>query len=231
VTPAYHVGRHKGVKKYAPLLSLRTLLIRNAVYSKRSGLDKAVHQIEQAIKKSKVAGDGSEALSAASELHDLISKSQDLLAQVRQDLLAQVRQDVPASDQPPLAHDRSQSSVSSRGGFDRSQSHGASPSLTQSSEQRTEGDGLTLDDAENPLQLLARTSELLSTDRPSPLHQTAVKPAAVPSRDEVLGDSAEDASLQAFFGRFRPRLDVGPELDPIDVGLVTLPEAETLFTL
>ena len=193
-------------------------------HSKRSGLDKAVHQIEQAIKKSKFSCDGSENISDTAELQDLLSRSQNLLAQVGQD--------VPGRDLTPARQVRSQSSVSSRGGFDHSQSHGASLSLIpQSPGLRIEGDGLTLDDAENPLQLLARTSELLSTDGPPTRRQTSVGPTATPTRNEIPGDSAEDACLQAFFGRFRPRLDLGPELDPIDVGLVTLPEAETLFTL
>ena len=38
-----------------------------------------------------------------------------------------------------------------------------------------------------------------------------------------------DPELQAFFGPFRPSLDVGPDIDPIDMGLATEVEANTLF--
>jgi hypothetical protein len=35
--------------------------------------------------------------------------------------------------------------------------------------------------------------------------------------------------LQTFFGPFRPSLDVGEDIDPIDLGLVTEDESEALF--
>jgi hypothetical protein len=38
-----------------------------------------------------------------------------------------------------------------------------------------------------------------------------------------------DPELQAFFGPFRPSLDVGSDIDPIDMGLATEVEANTLF--
>jgi hypothetical protein len=40
---------------------------------------------------------------------------------------------------------------------------------------------------------------------------------------------ASDPELQAFFGPFRPSLDVGTDIDPIDLGLATEEEANTLF--
>jgi hypothetical protein len=43
--------------------------------------------------------------------------------------------------------------------------------------------------------------------------------------------AAKPDGIARFFGRFRPRLDVDPDLDPIEVGLITFSEADTLFDL
>lgn len=85
---------------------------------------------------------------------------------------------------------------------------------------------LNLDDAENPLQLLARTSELLSTIAP---HLPGSALASLHKRFSGR-PSASDSHLQTFFGGFNGRLDVGDDLDPIELGLVTLAEAEALFS-
>lgn len=90
--------------------------------------------------------------------------------------------------------------------------------------QRGDGDQLSLDDAENPLQLLARTSELLSAIHPR---------MAVNGSTGYLGPRSgqrSDYDLSKFFGVFQPRLDIGEELDPIELGLLTLAEAEALFS-
>ncbi|KAJ2967483.1 hypothetical protein NUW58_g10443 [Xylaria curta] len=97
--------------------------------------------------------------------------------------------------------------------------------------QAVEDDQLNLDDAENPLQLLARTSELLSTIGVS-ASRSAVgyQPSkTLPNRDRT-ATSDQDGILPVFFGRFQPRLDVGLELDPIELGLLRLSDAEALFT-
>jgi hypothetical protein len=70
------------------------------------------------------------------------------------------------------------------------------------------------DDAENPLQLLARASDLrVPNQRPQ-------EPAAVP----------DVRSTRNYFAPVRAKLDVGEDVDPIDLGLATLEEAEALFT-
>lgn len=90
--------------------------------------------------------------------------------------------------------------------------------------QRGESDQLSLDDAENPLQLLARTSELLSAIHPR------APPNAPPGYLGSKPAQRSDYDLQKFFGPHQPRLDVGEELDPIELGLITLAEAEALFS-
>jgi hypothetical protein len=91
-------------------------------------------------------------------------------------------------------------------------------------------DQLNVDDAENPLQLLARTSELLSSIGPgngsATGHLSSSK--SLPSR-EALVESGHDGHLPMFFGRYQARLDVAQDLDPIELGLLTLAEAEALF--
>ncbi|KAI4603782.1 hypothetical protein KJ359_003602 [Pestalotiopsis sp. 9143b] len=93
------------------------------------------------------------------------------------------------------------------------------------SAQRGDGDQLSLDDAENPLQLLARTSELLSA-----IHPRVATTIGLPGHSVPKPGQRSDNDLQRFFGAFQPRLDVGEELDPIDLGLITLAEAEALFS-
>ncbi|OKL58150.1 hypothetical protein UA08_06836 [Talaromyces atroroseus] len=157
VVPDHPLGRQKGVK------------------NKRKGVDKALHQIEQAIKKSKTSAteDGDDAMKVVSHLQDLLDKAQ--------------RQ---------LASRRSHSPVE----------------LLQPQEPKEDSvntnDGLALDDAENPLQLLARASDL----QLAPL---------------TLNYSAR--AVDSFFVPIKANLDIGPHLDPVDLGLVTFKEANRLF--
>jgi hypothetical protein len=81
-------------------------------------------------------------------------------------------------------------------------------------------DHFAVDDAENPLQLLARASDL-SVPSGAP-----AAPTFVPRNSR---GNARDQDLQAFFGPFRPSLDVGEEIDPIEMGIVTEEESVALF--
>lgn len=89
-------------------------------------------------------------------------------------------------------------------------------------------ESLALDDAENPLQLLARASDLQLS--PTGVHHVAKSPlrseVPLPQESSELGMSAK-----SFFVPARAHLDVGSELDPVDLGLVTFDEAESLFSL
>ncbi|OTA88843.1 hypothetical protein M434DRAFT_79971 [Hypoxylon sp. CO27-5] len=178
--PLFHVGRHKGVK------------------NKHSGLEKAVFQIEQALRRSRELLSGDNGLPRRISTHN------------------------------GLEHDQ----VSSVSPQQTSTSMGTSPSQTCSRDDpavhpKVEEDQLSLDDAENPLQLLARTSELLSSITPQTQgNGTGRFPSkSAPSR----GMGGEGDDLQRFFGRFQARLDVGEDLDPIELGLISLAEAEALF--
>ncbi|KAF2011162.1 hypothetical protein BU24DRAFT_378071 [Aaosphaeria arxii CBS 175.79] len=166
VIPNFHVGRQKGVK------------------NKRTGLDKAVFQIAEALKKSK----------------------SDTLA--NEATLEQLRQLL----------DVTQSSSSDAG------SNGISANIAFLPEKdvagHTSDDQLALDDAENPLQLLARASDLRLTS-PSQLAEAS---PGTPS------DRNQETDIQRFFQPMKANIDQSPEWDPIEAGLVTLGEAEMLMT-
>ncbi|KAI0173147.1 hypothetical protein GGR52DRAFT_542099 [Hypoxylon sp. FL1284] len=200
--PLFHVGRHKGVK------------------NKHSGLEKAVFQIEQALRRSHAGSiDQVQSAEQASELRFLLERSRELL---------NGDNGLPRRISMQNGMDHDQSSVSPQ---QTSTSMGTSPSQTCSRDDppvhpKVEEDQLSLDDAENPLQLLARTSELLSSITPQVQGAARLPSKSTPSR----GLAGECDDLHKFFGRFQPRLDVGADLDPIDLGLITLAEAEVLFS-
>ncbi|KAF7593030.1 hypothetical protein BBP40_012117 [Aspergillus hancockii] len=181
VVPTHHVGRQKGVK------------------NKRKGLEKALHQIEQAIKRPKHSAPESDAAQKIiSSLQELLNKTQGHQLQSETDDLSE------DSDQPH--------NPPSPPGIDT-------------------GDSLSLDDAENPLQLLARASDLqLSpTSEGRDVHRWR---SLMSSQPAIISQSLpeDDASTtKSFFVPVKANLDLGPDMDPVDLGLVTLNEAESLF--
>ncbi|RAK83995.1 Zn(II)2Cys6 transcription factor [Aspergillus costaricaensis CBS 115574] len=179
IIPSHHVGRQKGVK------------------NKRKGLEKALHQIEQAIKRPRSDASGSEAA------QKLISDLQEMLSNTREQQLHSE------------ADDQSED-------FDRS--------YTYHSPRDNIGDNLSLDDAENPLQLLARASDLQLS--PTEVRGAHKWPPSTIQPSGMLQNSTEgsDPTAQSYFVPIRASLDVGPGIDPIDIGLVTPSEAESLFT-
>ncbi|KAI1340234.1 hypothetical protein F5Y15DRAFT_52099 [Xylariaceae sp. FL0016] len=209
--PLFHVGRHKGVK------------------NKHSGLEKAVFQIEQALRRSQPGADQIQNAEQAVELRYLLERSRELL-------------------NTENGH-RRRASAPNGNGAHLSDTTGTSPHGTSTSigttppsqagsredvsvPQKMDDDQLNLDDAENPLQLLARTSELLSSMSPgTQLNNSAgnrLSAKSLMSRG-LLPNNAQDADLEKFFGRFQPRLDNGEDLDPINLGLLAAVEAESLF--
>lgn len=89
--------------------------------------------------------------------------------------------------------------------------------------QRTE-ESLAIDDAENPLQLLARASYI----QPSPESRHGTSPQIAASASP--GQQTED-EIHAFFAPARVHLDVGDDVDPVALGLVSDEEVDSLFTL
>lgn len=181
--------------------------------SKRSGLDKAVHRIEEAIKKSRndVGQPGYE--QNALHLQTLLSEAQGLLPQSSPGHTPsqQQRQATPRSSvdpRPAFQHDLLARPL-------------AETNLPQ---QNGINGNLDVDDAENPLQLLARASDLsVPPSQPLSGHRSS---GMLHSR----ADSTRDYDLKMFFGPFHPSLDLSEDIDPVDMGFVTLEEADVLFT-
>ncbi|KAF2229598.1 hypothetical protein EV356DRAFT_455523 [Viridothelium virens] len=71
-----------------------------------------------------------------------------------------------------------------------------------------------LDDAENPLQLLARASDL---------HVPSTKPT------EQTNKSDDPRQVKWYFAPVRAKLDTGDDIDPVDLGLASPEEADMLF--
>lgn len=92
-------------------------------------------------------------------------------------------------------------------------------------------DGLALDDAENPLQLLARASDLQLTPRTITQNASSTSPNALSSPGTTVYSGHSTCAIDSFFVPIRASLDVGPELDPVDLGLVTFEDANNLFAL
>jgi len=94
-----------------------------------------------------------------------------------------------------------------------------------------DSDQFALDDAENPLQLLARASNLqLSSPRFSDVQATT------PSTRNAGSDQEDRTDVNQFFLPMNAVWDVdgansAEGFDPIDLGLATLEEAEMLFSL
>lgn len=111
----------------------------------------------------------------------------------------------------------------------------ASADIFESQEGRTTNattdDGLALDDAENPLQLLARASDLQLTPLTTAQNQSSNASVPFSSPGTTTYSSNSTRAVDSFFVPIRASLDTGPELDPVDLGLVTLEEVTKLFSL
>ncbi|OCL06816.1 putative Zn(II)2Cys6 transcription factor [Glonium stellatum] len=180
VIPEFHVGRQKGVK------------------NKRTGLDRALHQIEQAIKKSSAVG------ADPSNENEVLKK---LLAEA-QNHTSQNRSDVQSVDHVLLSN------------------------LSASQEPPSE-DNLALDDAENPLQLLARSSDLRLSQSTSINESISPTPSSQPSTPGHMINRPNQFLVDGFFVPITANPDtskaIAEDIDPIDIGLATIEEADALF--
>lgn len=93
--------------------------------------------------------------------------------------------------------------------------------------RRPPGESLAVDDAENPLQLLARASYFTpSAEERSKRSPQKTRHDAATSSDAAAGAHVK---LGDFFSITRSDLDIGDDIDPISLGLVEEDEAEMLF--
>ncbi|KAM3077318.1 hypothetical protein ACMFMG_006667 [Clarireedia jacksonii] len=180
---------------------------------KRSGLDKAVHRIEQAIKTSK---------NKSIPFTDDEQRLKILLSEAESLVTDDPRSSTPSTVEQTDIRSSSENPLASANGYQQASSfHHLLPA------GQIVGDEPALDDAENPLQLLARASDLAdSVSRTTTRHNTNLH-----SRDFISAGavSQTDDELRRFFGPFQPRLDIGSDIDPVETGLVTLDEMRTLI--
>lgn len=91
-------------------------------------------------------------------------------------------------------------------------------------------ESLAVDDAENPLQLLARASNL-HLSPPSSDHAGSGA-AGSSSLQSVLNHNTNDiAEIERFFNSTQFSLDTDADMDPINLGLMSEEEADALFAL
>ena len=193
VVPEYHVGRYKGVK------------------NKRSGLEKAIYQVEEAVKKAKTHGGGLRE-EHAQVLEKLLDDTNRCADTTRGQMTSRNAE-----------HERHQESNSRD--HDSADAHDllitADTSLIPPIVENS--DEMTVHNANNPLQLLAIASTI--PEQPaqagSPLSDKRLPNGQTRTMDNV--------ETPGFFSPLSSRLDVGPELDPVDLGLIDTEEAERMF--
>ncbi|OAR01888.1 hypothetical protein LLEC1_05965 [Akanthomyces lecanii] len=180
------------------------------IKNKRVGIDKAIYQVQQAARRAGKGGRGSKA-------------DETILARLR-DILHEDDDD----DGDALGEDDDDAITSSRQNGTMSASASAQEVKPDSGARyhRPPGEmSLAVDDAENPLQLLARASYFT----PSAEERGKRTPQKT-RQDAAAASDAEHAKLNDFFSITRSDLDVGDDVDPISLGLVEEDEAEMLFT-
>jgi hypothetical protein len=177
----------------------------HAAPSKRSGLEKAIFQVEEAIKRRK-----SDAPSSRTTLEHL----QNLLNEAQRD----------ESQLSPRSRPHSFSAPYSPDSKNTKRVDTLHPTVREITATASDDQLAALEDVENPLQLLARASDLRITS-PRSFDDGAPTPGS------IMNGSEQSAYLDVhrFFLPMKASLDQGPGLDPIDNGLVTKQEAETLL--
>ncbi|SPO04784.1 uncharacterized protein DNG_07469 [Cephalotrichum gorgonifer] len=202
IRPTFQAGRQKGIK------------------NKRKGFEKAVFQIEEALRRVKAGKQTGEDSKAIQDLRRLLFDSVDHQP---------TGQTNPASvsGQPSSAGD-SRDVASDDDDDDDDGEADDSPDSRPYIAPHCDG-SLTVDDAENPLQLLARASKLQLSPTTGGSASSPGQPARPRGKNRQPENDDGDSEIQSFFTGVRVNLDIGEDIDPIDMGLVTETEAEELF--
>ncbi|KAL5115471.1 hypothetical protein ACEQ8H_006612 [Pleosporales sp. CAS-2024a] len=181
VIPEFHIGRQKGVK------------------NKRSGLEKAIYQVEEAIKRRKTDN----------------TTNRTTLEQLKRLLGEEGAPGKPSEDdQTPSSHSGDEKPVAV-----------AVAVASKNDIQPSNAGEDQLEGVENPLQLLARASDLRIASPLSPGDGAA----STPGTWLTTSDNGPYMDVQRFFLPTKANLDHGPGLDPIELGILLEPEAEVLL--
>lgn len=185
-----------------------------------------MHQVEQALRRS---GSSIEASKVVSDLKALLGSGPNgtLPAIVRDQSGTRAAPPRRSSEQsdillPDADSDAGDSSASDQDAI--SVPRGSTPSQGNVAEE-----SLAVDDAENPLQLLARASDLHVSPKAGNAAMAVEAMSHQRSRQSKQSDKISE--VEKFFKLTQFSLDVGPDLDPVNLGLLTLEEADTLFSL
>jgi len=193
--------------------------------SKRTGLEKALHQVEQAVRRSGSSVPGIEASKVVSELKALLgTKTNGTPAAMDQTMRSNHANQPSTIDimLPDADSDAGESSASDQDAMSIPQD--STPSQSHNAEE-----SLAIDDAENPLQLLARASDLHVS--PKPGGDPSAREATPHQRARHNKQADKISEVEKFFKLSQFSLDIGPDLDPVELGLMSMEEAESLFTL
>ena len=185
-----------------------------------------MHQVEQALRRT---GSGVEATKVVSDLKSLLGPgphgSLPLAAHDQHGggRAAGPRRESNQSDilLPDADSDAGDSSASEQDAM-------SVPQDSTPSQGHVGEESLAVDDAENPLQLLARASDLHVSPKSGADH-TAAEPMSQ-QRTRQGKQSDKISEVEKFFQLSQFSLDTGPDLDPIHLGLITVEEGETLFS-
>lgn len=207
--------------------------------SKRVGIDKALFQVEQAVKRSGSEGGRPEDVKVVARLRELLDElnaSEQLtgLNHYSRDSAGRPGAQAGGFYGSGAADAQSENLSDSEGGMDEEEEEeeeedasniDSTPGLTQANEET-----LAIDDAENPLQLLARASYFQPPEEPK--HPSPRFPVPIERGAARAGaKSSSSKELHDFFAPARVNLDVGDDIDPISLGLVSMEEAEAAFAL
>lgn len=195
-------------------------------FSKRKGLEKALYQVEEALRRAGSGFQSTDAGKAISELKVMLSTGQD----------SQTNGSGDSNKRPRLS-----TTAYSETRDDSSSDEEDSPRPSKASKGRRASnvsqrfvkveERLAVEDAENPLQLLARASNLHLSPASSHSHSPGITVSHQPASTAVEELDPELRCVESFFGTTSFNADRGEGYDPIDLGLATEEEAETLFEL
>lgn len=194
--------------------------------SKRTGLDKALYQVEEALRQVGQDAHSIDAARAVSELKALL-QSNPQGQQRTQGIADRKRRNVAASNDPRDRESTSETEDHAESPPSETSAHQVSSPVSSSRNPREES--LAVDDAENPLQLLARASNLHLSP---PSSENAGSGAASGPRQSLLNRTQKDIpDIEKFFNSTQFTLDTEYDMDPINLGLLSEDEAEGLFAL
>ncbi|KAM5381842.1 hypothetical protein ACJZ2D_002832 [Fusarium nematophilum] len=172
---------------------------------KRTGLDKALFQIDQAVKRARSAAQKNpEDDRILAHLHDLLSG-------------------VNTPEPPPTrGYSATSTGADDDDAYSGEEEEEEQDTVTMPDFIRRTQQSLAIDDAENPLQLLARASYI----QPSPESRHGNSPQQAHTAS-TMGQTEDE--IQAFFAPAQVHLDIGQDVDPVSLGLVSEDEADNLF--